>query len=50
MLYCHSEDCQFVKLSVHSVTHRQHIRQLDNVCVHFITSTLLNFAVVLPEK
>jgi len=48
MLYCHSKDCQFVQFSGHGAAHRDHAGQLRYVSIHFITSSLLYFAMVLP--
>lgn len=46
----HSEDRQLVQLSTHGTAHRHHPGQLGDISVHIVSASLLNLAVVLPER
>lgn len=48
MLYSLPQHSEFVKLSSHGLTGRDHGRQLVNEVVHFIPPPLLNLTVRLP--
>ncbi len=48
MLNSHAQNSEFVKFSIHGRTHRDESGQFSDVAVHFVPSSLLNLAVVLP--